>query len=1038
MYSANYADCQESSLEALKTSFARLVRQEFFPIYRPRHSTFEIRGSSQAASPDRRNDQLRSHLSSIATKLVVTDPSHVYVIDLTSSVPVVEYTIRVEVRPDVVEIADSGATLATVSNGNFITVYSLQAGRHTVLTTLEGSQTVTTVALTPDGLTLAAAGESGTALFSLDERQSFGPRHIIDADHVQQLRFAKGTVICGIRRLPNGSSHFIGRSVHSPGATSSATADDLSRAWMIDPLDRLDFEYFQCILQDDSVRHESSYVGLRAFHDILPRTYSESVRNHHLDATEIDRSRALLFSPNASLGLSSMNSGDKSIRMTRSSTIISHDDAQARIAADDGDIRKRFVDVFWNEYRQSCRSIEVSSPITELDWVTESNLETPGRHAFGQRLVTLNFPISDDSINTTNTTGRAPSLTFLDFDSYVEVQEESKRILNLEHAKIEGEHIEDPTENLHVLDTSLPSSSSSLTRGSHAGHPSIASDYKDSSADARQPGSLLPSQVSDKSEPDLSSPPVQPVASESIPSNVAYASISDHDLSEGARTDESLSQTKPDAQTSIDGVPYHLSNNIKSHQTTGRLNPLVTASTPDLLQTQTMYDSTTRPRAQNRVRSAFGAARNSVVMSGQQLRRVFSGPLEVPSSEQPQTKHAPPMPAPMVARTFRNRPQSVALDAIPSDLDGQPRRRSLLPRPNSFHAGTILSSTALPKTKGNPRSISQPLDRPRTPPSQTGRLEKYPPESPNLPSPSQVLSLHRRQASGSVSSVHIRTRSLSGSNDPFAVASHADGIEVSSAPRAALGAYRRNTGTPPVSPWQSTAMLTRGESGPTANRRYSMPLQTMNGMGNVARNSDRNVTLNANGRTVSAPLLSKPNNASDPTTTNGNGLIVPRARGESVTKADQAPPSRLQEHSLPATPNMPSVSRITDETENQASNDDKPLPPIPSTKSGGLKPRKTRKSGRLSTIQSVASLMGSARSSSPNKTQPGQETRPQTTSGAAERDKLDSTTQRKSAFLAGGSISGSGAPASKEGSAGKKESIWGKWRKRVMQNLAGV
>ena len=102
-----------------------------------------------------------------------------------------------------------------------------------------------------------------------------------------------------------------------------------------------------------------------------------------------------------------------------------------------------------------------------------------------------------------------------------------------------------------------------------------------------------------------------------------------------------------------------------------------------------------------------------------------------------------------------------------------PNRRSFLGRPLSLHTNLFAGDARPP----NNRSVSQPLER-------TVPVPIPVPETPAPPSPAQVARLHRRQTSGSISSLNS---------------------ESTTAPRAATGAHRR--GTSSMSPWSSTLML---------------------------------------------------------------------------------------------------------------------------------------------------------------------------------------------------------------------------------------
>ena len=191
-------------------------------------------------------------------------------------------------------------------------------------------------------------------------------------------------------------------------------------------------------------------------------------------------------------------------------------------------------------------------------------------------------------------------------------------------------------------------------------------------------------------------------------------------------------------------------------------------------------------RAQpGRNRATSENKRSSMIVVRDGIKRATSGPFELFGKKSSKGKERytsnEPMPSDpaddVSLPSDDGRPPPPAIPrprpASTMPVDGRNHRRSFIERPKSL-------VTNLNTRSPNKRSVSEPLERLGTSPFKSSPA----PESPTFPSQTQVASLHRRQTSGSISSVRS---------------------ESSTAPRAAMGAHRRTTNS--MSPWSSTLML---------------------------------------------------------------------------------------------------------------------------------------------------------------------------------------------------------------------------------------
>ena len=326
---------------------------------------------------------------------------------------------------------------------------------------------------------------------------------------------------------------------------------------------------------------------------------------------------------------------------------------------------------------------------------------------------------------------------------------------------------------------------------------------------------------------------------------------------------------------------------------------LKSTSTPDLVLNQSQPHIThtagasgapvpeSRPRPR-RIRTFVENARQSIFgLHG--LRHSSKGPAELMHIDG--ATDIPPSQLDSQSSTKRSS-ESAPSDSVPTPAQPHPvnpHRHSVLERPLSVY--TQLRPT-------NARSVSQPVER-SSPAFASIPFPSGTVDSPSTPNPAQVASLHRRQTSGSISSLRSDT---------------------SGPPRAAMGAHRRGTNT--MSPWASSLMLnTVDEDGqasrPTASYAGGTP------------GSSRPMSIIMNGPGPSGVNSSGPGTPLTP----ANGRATAQVQ---ESNKENGPPARLEEASI-------------DESRSSTSR--------PDTASTSKRRRSFMPNSRLASIPSVGSLL---------------------------------------------------------------------------------
>lgn len=1032
----NWEEYRAQDLSSLKKSFARLAKRNLFAVYRPQLSTFQLEASafSKSWTPSP-GDVSTCHFPLKSTKLVIAGSSRLYVLDITGHGLQVRQSIILEQHPMAVEITEDGTTLALLSSAKELSIYVWYADTYKRTKHFLLDKAATTIAISPDGSLAVAAEESATVdgvctleFVALNDVPGMNRRRKTDSKtRPSRLVFvSENRLSYGMKdRTHNEMCWQAGICIDRSLALRDATA--VADCWMSQRLKAV-----------ETMPNFAPQVGfiLGSVLDDAPLFTSEDLLEIVSVARTANDNRTgsgWLYEVACEFLLDTLLVSVDGLETLIVAPLKHSDDVSPLEHSDDGVIDGR------------ARCIKTSHHARQARWVDGS----VKRNSYQQRAVSTSITNGRQHVEAGSTSEGTICVTYLDFGYHVETRNRDVT-LNLSTMKSsdgpDDESIsQDPTNTVQPRSSSLAASSPQL----HNEHSDLTrSAFPDvgtsSSEIGHSDGSFLPflktipaarGGTADSMRADVPQS-IQKSVHNYVPDARVVKDYGDSQDSSDVR--KSSLPPPADAQTSEDQSPHYITSSSLSEHPPSRTLPYASASTPNLLMhAGDIPEAIPRPRAQQRVRSAYDAARSSVVMGRQHLKRVFSGPLDAPATNE-EKEQATPTSAPMTARSSRPRPKSMTLDTV--ELEPQPRRRSIIPRPVSFHSNTIFSSVSKdgPRPSAQ-RTTSQPLDRPSTPPSQITAPAQT--DSPSLPSPSQVLSLHSRQASGSFSTARSRSGSGGGPHIGRGKPYISNSGEGPTAPRAALGAYRRNTGTAPVSPWASTTMLMRVAETPGSSkdeRRYSMPLAL-------------SLSSNGNGRVVSAPI---PPRASIDTVggatedvnnyTNTTGIGRPRS---SSTTANADALARLQEYSLPSTPGTPAFDGA-----NTATDVAKDVPRSArktSRERNGAAPHSSRyatgkgksRAGRLSTIQSVASLMSSGRSSSGgSRNRAGGTTA--TGTGAMQRNgskRVGGVGKVVVATSANGN--GSAVPASESvpiSQGARTKALWGKWKRKFMESLEKV
>lgn len=786
-------------LASLKRAFARVARQNLFPVYRPRLSTFSVTASaalSATASPS--DDIFRHSFSPAATFVVVFSSSRLAILDIRGPEPQVHTSFQIRQKPSCVEISDDGTTLAVLTSGVKLKIFDLcnPSARRSHSFTLD--EPAVALALSPDSTLLAASQARGIELFALSDPEEHARRRVVGCEAATHLFFARnGRLLLSTHtRLAKAST----TAITAPEDVAAVLPEvdgnyreSTASAWMSRPL-------------FPSAFGKTTHASLLSAEDGLLIAYDEPAQSFGiLNSQQMLFAYSLLTVPQAFVYSSSLPSvtagGDiAAIPFSHSGIRIL---ALSDLATEDEDSEKTSQQS-WIPFRE---------PLSQVRWQWAEDSR--------QRL----FAVGSGASSTVEdlTSGQADeqresgSIFTFEFGCHVEAIKGTDTIVDLSTARADILETEaDEVEAVVVPQsvTSRPTERSRnipLARSVTAARRKLKARFMPGPEIREQPqaGSSpvdsvieghLARRADEKSQSQSQSRP-QPTSN---PSTVVaqrerepprYLANRPPQLRRIGAPNQAFIDPRGPGSATPPPPPYdareprapqprgtHLPP-VQPERSPRRPRLSVSTSTPDLKATASkqMTDSSPEEAAgrtpnklqrpsSKRMSSAFGSARNSVVAGTQNVRRALSTNPAVDDRPSSSSKLAKDVPF----EKTRARPVSVSVEP---QMPVREKRRSLLQRPLSIASPSEIRPS-------NRRSVSHPL--PLTSSSDIAPVpppfaQLHAPDSPTMPSSEQMARFHRRQTSSSVSSLN------------------------SNAPRAAMGAVR--SGTNPNSPWASSTML---------------------------------------------------------------------------------------------------------------------------------------------------------------------------------------------------------------------------------------
>ena len=882
-----WSDYNAMELPTLKRLFAKEAKRNLFSVYQQRQSTYRIYAPpTVSASAVPHGEAFSYAFSSKGSRLAVSSSSRLFMLDIGAARPEVTAAFTLHRRPTAVDVSEDGRTLVMLAPEWRINTFAIHNGTARLVHTFLLDQPATAVTLSPDETLLAAAQPHGIEFFALDEVRGTSARRKLACETTSHIKFAEnGSFLLGTNiRSADVTTTLVNAPSHMPITYEDEEEEPVTTAqvWLSQPLFPSSFgktTHASPVPGDDACIF--AYDAPAETYGLLDYQKMKFVNSVVKAGADVVCSAASVPSVTSDACLVALPVAGQGVQVA-SLSLDRFTPGHQRTPSVPTLYKSEGSGDVDNIYHQ--RWMPLSEKGLLAQWtVTNRQRASPAE----QRLTVvgsrdINGKRRESSLEEAKDSG---FIHFFDYGFAVSLQEDIDATLDLSDVsatplevgttaddtqqalarKSLGSRTSDNPRNA-PLARSVTSAKKKLRRTSieKSSSPSAMEDDDILSPEERHldapyvPSEPRPQGTLQRQRTAAQSRPQRPL---SMPVHAQTPAMRDP-AGRGEIPDESdADRWVPPPPEYVKETDQELPEELKQTLQPPRIpdrSPRRVSSTPDLqLQAQRTRSPLAaevpvpqaRPRPQ-RIRTFVGNARNSI-MGLPGFRRTTSSLLETAGDEldkkHDSTSTSTPKDSsdtPSAEETDVPRARSRARDS---------RRTSVLDRPLSIY-------TQL--RPANRRSVSQPLERPVTPPSAFPSLPPTQPESPKAPSPSQVLSLHRRQTSNSISSIRS---------------------DFANPPRAAIGAHRRGTNTMP-SPWASSLMLNTVEEG-GASRGWSRPTSAY--LDGTSPSPSRPISISLNG-----PGPSGWNNV------NGGmssyGAQIAQQDGEKENR----PPSRLQEQSL--------------------------------------------------------------------------------------------------------------------------------------------
>ncbi|KAL9049610.1 MAG: hypothetical protein Q9162_007126 [Coniocarpon cinnabarinum] len=816
-----WSDYKSMELSDLKRMFGYESRRNLFAPYRPQKKTYRLSTpSTVSSSAVPHGENFSFAFSPRGSKLVASNSSQMYILDLSLATPMTLATFALQRRPTSVEISEDGRTLIMLAPEWRIQTYVIYNRSAQLVHTYLLHEAAAALALTPDGSLLAAAQPRGIEFFALDEVRGAATRRKIACEPISHLRFAdNASFLLGTNTRDVDSTTTL---INAPSPLPSHLDSDAETAtsaqtWLSQPLFPSSFGKTSCaaaIPNDDTC--VVAYDGPAETFGLLDLHKMKFVKTLLKASSENVASSATLPTCTLDACLAAFHFNGQGTETVS-------------LQLDHGPTNEHWIPFVPDPYR--CETMDSARQGHER-WIaaTERGVSSQWitlRHAKGapqtQRLILAGSKDSKGKHRQSvteahNDTGLLRIIDFafgsesnpadcadelLDFSNEIAVSlEEGTTPSDTDLAlarQTYSSRLSDNPRNV-PLARSVTSAKKTITRKSLG--KALSANEKDAMdsispeeqhldgpyvpSEPRPQGTLVRQRTAAEARRERPhSMPIDPrprIRDSSGRGEIPDESDADNWIPPPPQYEKETDKELPEA----------LKQTLRPPKVPERSPARKSASTPNLLLSESQDGALADSREQNQeqlaskgvefTRRARPHSRRAFTWmeNARNVRKSIFGFSNARHTSDDATPSLPTHEAATEKSIRTSAPKdsahSPSADSIPSDTS-RPianRRKSLLERPLSIYTQLRPANT---------RSVSQPLERPRTPPSAFPSLPR--PESAAAPSPTQLASLHRRQASGSVSSVRS---------------------DFSSAPRAAIGAHRRGTNNMP-SPWASSLML---------------------------------------------------------------------------------------------------------------------------------------------------------------------------------------------------------------------------------------
>ena len=808
-------------LRQLKGYLAKDATTNLFAAYRPQVTRYNlVTPNTVSCNAAPHGETFTYTLSPSADRVAVSSSAFVTVLRIADARPVIEHHLKVQQRPTALALSDDGHVLAVVSPEWKLNIYNTYDGvpSYHLSRSLLLEAPVKSLALSLGNAVVAVAEGDGLELFSLVEGVSEGCRRKITCNEAESVTFDNNGMVIVSGSIGSSTSCTTVVSVEEPISPSDSHEeshrDRLAHLWTTQPLFP---KTFSRTTHAVTVPNDPDFL---VAYDAPAKVFAL------LDCNSNNFIRQVASFPR---GTPLLRVAGPAFNKSGETFAIATDDIQLFIS------RLSRDQPHSSSFQRQQRLVESCGQISALRWLRR------GSGAYQTLLAAFPEALSQNGhLNESGESAVCGSLVFFDFAYHpvvletptenINLPEEpsgkleedrtpdedvglARRHLSIRAAQRYGEtppaRLDDPAdqgtlsedqrtlqgmaqgfiniepsieplspEEIHLDDPYQPDQPrprATLQRAATAAARQVRPRSMPTEAVIRQAGD--PRELPDESDADnwVPPPPQYAPGPENVP--------------------EEQSQSWPSAQEPQDRQAQAGQQEPQERQerATSNLSRYTSTSTPNLLSHRSNEPEppipTPRKRA-DRTKSSISNVRNNFMGGIQDFRRAVSGPFEFDLAarhrrEFPDLESRPEPPSrPMTADFMRTLDLRSAHSGIPNarprsaanalDQSQSSGRRSVLRRPATLYG---ITSTGRLFT----RSVSKPEPLTITP------FSVAQPESPSVPSPTQLESLHRRHHSGSISSLRSESGTI--------------------APRAAVGAHRR-TGTGMGSPQSSQILLT--------------------------------------------------------------------------------------------------------------------------------------------------------------------------------------------------------------------------------------